>query len=390
DVVVNRPALDDVAAQTSTVTAGYTYLPSPADVLVLEVTPSEGPLSAETEVFIVGQSFSEGAKVLFGTKPATNVRVLSSEVIQALAPPGDVRGVVPVRVELVNGASHSLDNAFTYLPDEPVAKLEVLGIIPSEGPLAGGNTVTIEGRGFVEGATVAIGGNSATDVRVLGQAAITATAPAGNGPGLVDVRVEIPESGDNLATTVSVLERAYFYQPEPSSTLAVLAVIPPEGPLAGGTQVAIRGTGFVDGARVFFDGEPCLAVSYLGPDGLVCRTPTATVAGQVDVRVENPAVGQDAGPSAFLTDGYRYLEGPPGLLVLRAIPDTGPTAGGNIVTLEGTGFVAGAQVFFGGAPATGVTVLAETALTATAPSGATAGPVDIRVQLPIPAGGTSG
>ncbi|HRE89906.1 MAG TPA: IPT/TIG domain-containing protein, partial [Myxococcota bacterium] len=77
----------------------------------------------------------------------------------------------------------------------------------------GGNTITIEGKGFLPGATVKVGNNAATDVRVLGPQAITATAPAGLGAGLVEVRVELPEDAP-VATRVAFLEDAYRYLPD--------------------------------------------------------------------------------------------------------------------------------------------------------------------------------
>jgi len=471
--------------QTATVAGGYTYDPDPAELLVTEVAPDSGPLSDETEVFVVGHGFVEGAKVFFGGNAGTGVRVLSAESLRVVAPPGDALGSVAVRVELPSGESNTLDAGFTYVPDGPTTKLTLLAVIPTEGPLAGGNTLTLEGRGFVDGATVSVGDKPATDLRVLGDTAITCVAPAGNGPGLVDVEVTIPGDDDSVAPTVSFLDEAYrylpenptdfsvlgvtpsegplvggntvtiegtgfidgatvdlgsnactdvrvlgpqaitctapagngpgvvdvrvdlptapgetapsafldaayTYQPEPASDLTVLAVIPAEGPLAGGQVVAVKGTGFAVGATVRFDGRACTDVQFLGPEGLACRVPAGQTAGAVDVRVELPMVDGVAGDAAVLTDGYTYQPGPPDLLVLRAIPDRGPLSGGNTVTVEGTGFTDGAKVFFGGAQATAVQILAPTALTCTAPAGAAAGTVDLRVELPIPAGEVSG
>lgn len=63
-------------------------------------------------------------------------------------------------------------------------------------------------------------------------------------------------------------------------------------------------------------------------------------------------------------------------------PATGPAAGGTPVTITGTGFVAGAQVTFGGVAATAVTVAGGgTSLTAVTPAHA-AGVVDVEVTNP--------
>lgn len=67
-------------------------------------------------------------------------------------------------------------------------------------------------------------------------------------------------------------------------------------------------------------------------------------------------------------------------------PATGPAAGGTVITITitGTGFTAGATVTVGGTPATGVTVVSATSITATVPAHAL-GVVDVAVT----SGGTT-
>ncbi|PKN55038.1 MAG: hypothetical protein CVU56_23360 [Deltaproteobacteria bacterium HGW-Deltaproteobacteria-14] len=385
DVVVTRNSDE----QTASVADGFTYLKE-GDVLVTEVLPAEGALAGGETVTVAGQGFADGAKVFFGANQATGIRVLGPEALTLTVPAGDAVGSVSVRVEVPSGATHTLDFGYSYLPDGPQSKLEVLAVIPSEGPLAGGNPITIEGKGFIDGATVKVGGAAATDVRVLGANAITCTAPAGAGPGLVDVRVENPLVDGSVTPSSAFLDSAYRYLPEAPSLLSVLAVIPGEGPLEGGNVAAVQGTGFVDGSKVYFDGRLGTQIQVLGPNALTARVPAATVAGPIEVRVELPGSGGVGGEAAALASGYTYLPGDPALLVLRAIPQSGPLDGGNVVALEGAGFRAGARVYFGGAPATQVQVLGPTAITCIAPQNNAPATVDLRVELPALAGQVSG
>ena len=63
-------------------------------------------------------------------------------------------------------------------------------------------------------------------------------------------------------------------------------------------------------------------------------------------------------------------------------PTSGPTTGGNTVTITGTSFISSnTTVSFGGSAATSVTVLSDNVITATAPSGT--GTVDVRVSTPF-------
>ncbi len=48
----------------------------------------------------------------------------------------------------------------------------------------------------------------------------------------------------------------------------------------------------------------------------------------------------------------------------------GPLAGGTLVTITGTGFAGATAVYFGTSPATDVTVLSDTTITAGSPAGA--------------------
>ncbi|WP_428151854.1 IPTL-CTERM sorting domain-containing protein [Brevundimonas sp.] len=66
-------------------------------------------------------------------------------------------------------------------------------------------------------------------------------------------------------------------------------------------------------------------------------------------------------------------------------PNSGPVAGGTLVTLTGTGFTAATAVTFGGTAATNVTVVSATQITARSPA-AGAGVADVAVTGP---GGTS-
>ena len=67
-------------------------------------------------------------------------------------------------------------------------------LIPSSGPAAGGNTVTIVGTGFTTGTTVTFGTTPATSVQVLSSIQLTAVAPASpgiNGP--VSITLKNPD-----------------------------------------------------------------------------------------------------------------------------------------------------------------------------------------------------
>lgn len=74
----------------------------------------------------------------------------------------------------------------------------VTGLNPNQGPYAGETEVTIEGTGFIEGASVKFGPSPARNVRVNSGHSITATAPAGSETSNVTVTTPVGTSAINF------------------------------------------------------------------------------------------------------------------------------------------------------------------------------------------------
>ena len=164
----------------------------------------------------------------------------------------------------------------------------VTGVTPSTGSTLGGTAVTINGNGFLAGATVMFGSSPATNVVVVSSTQITATTPAG---ALGPVTVTVTNPG---APTGS-LANAFTYVIVPTVT----AVAPNNGPIAGGTTVTITGTNFAAGASVTFGGTAATSVSVLNATTLTAVTPAHAV-GSVAVAVTaNGQTGTESGGFAY-------------------------------------------------------------------------------------------
>lgn len=129
------------------------------------------------------------------------------------------------------------DQKAEWQPQPPA----VTAIEPAEGPAAGMNLVTLTGFGLAETLQVAFGESPGLDLQVLDDQTVQVTAPP-RSPGLVDVTV-VAAGRPEL-----VLSDAYRYTAE----IAVTAVEPAHGPSAGGTPVAVTGSGFGPQTRFFF------------------------------------------------------------------------------------------------------------------------------------------
>ncbi|MEK6206021.1 MAG: IPT/TIG domain-containing protein, partial [Chloroflexota bacterium] len=148
----------------------------------------------------------------------------------------------------------------------------------------------------------------------------------------------------------------------PNCGVTVASVSPTSGPIAGGTSVTITGANFSSGATVSFGGAPGTSVVVVNATTITTATP-AHAAGTVDVTV---TVGSQSGTC---TGCFTYVAPP---TVTAISPTSGPTAGGTVVTITGTGFdsAAGATIVqFGPNSGTGVSCASTISCTATSPAG---------------------
>ena len=344
-------------------------LPPPT---VTGISPQVGSPAGGTTVTITGDRFIDGASVVaFGAKVLTQATVVNPQTIRCTSPAGVFNTAVDVVVRTPGGISQpTAASKFTYLLPPTVSKVD-----KNRGPAGGGATVTITGTSFVPGndpqtgkpkTTVMFGTAAATDVSVGSGDGTTllCKTPAAAGQSEVDVIVTTL-GGSSTPSAAS----KYTFVPVPTVT----AVRPDSGPVAGGEQVTITGTGLTGATTVHF-GTATAAIAAGGTDtSLTVTTPVGT-AGPVHVTVTT-----DGGTSAESdADQYTYLAKP---TVTALSPKTGPAAGGTTVTVTGTNLASATSVTFGGTAVTPTSVTG-TSLKAVSPAG-TAGDVHVVVHTTL-------
>jgi hypothetical protein len=248
----------------------------------------------------------------------------------------------------------------------------ITSISPVGGLPAGGTSVTLTGSGFTGASKVAFGtGIFGSGLNVVSDSVLKVTTPA-HAVGVVNVKVTTPQG-----TSATVTADQFTFGALPSIT----AVSPVSGPPAGGNTVTITGTGFTGASQVVFgNGAPATGFTVVSGTKITAIAP-AHAAGAVNMRVTTPV-----GTSAVVTaDQYNYTVAPP--VITGLSPKTGSTAGGDTVTISGTGFTGTTKVLFGNVfPAQSIEVNpAGTQITALSPAHA-AGAVNVKVTT---AGGTS-
>jgi hypothetical protein len=310
-------------------------------VTVESITPASGPTGGGQEVTIRGTGFVAGAKVKLGRLSLHSVVIVSETEIRGRTVAGEA-GSDQVSVKDEKGSSTS-GPFYTYAPGPalPIVKKVKAG----SGPSGGGQVVTIKGTGFLPGATVTIG-SEATEVSVLSETEIEARTTSGS-PGEDEVVVS---DSDGTSTGGP----AFTYVSGPALPI-VTSVTPSSGPSGGGQLVVVKGSGFLPGAKVKI-GKSAGAVAVISETELEART-AAAEAGTYEVVVS------DANGQSMRGASYTFVPGAAYPVVKSVSPSSGPSAGGQVVKIKGSGFVAGSKVTIGG-EASEVQIVSETEIKA--------------------------
>lgn len=246
----------------------------------MPISPNQGSTGGGTLVTITGTNLSGTTAVTFGTKPASGITNVTPTQVTAVSPSG--AGTVGVTVTTPGGTSNPVPFFYVGAPFKS-------SVGPVSGPLAGGNTVTVNGVGLATATGVSFGANTATPT-VVSDTQLTVVVPAGAAAGPVGVSVTTAGGTNNGLS--------YTYVDVPTVT----TVAPASGPASGGTGVTITGTNLDTVESVTFDGNPA-PFSVVNASTVSAVTPPGS-AGTVDVVVTNAA------GSATAADAYTYVAGP--------------------------------------------------------------------------------
>jgi hypothetical protein len=171
--------------------------------------------------------------------------------------------------------------------------VELWFLTPKEGPLAGGQEVTIYGKNFTNDTRIYFE-TTQVGATVIDSGRMRITTPAWDEAGLLDVMAANPDFE-------AILEGAYTYQAEGSEgqTAPELFYVDPEyGLVEGGEPVVVHGEHFAEGAITYFGGVEA-QTTFVSAEELQAITPPGEE-GTVEVVVFN-ADGQYTEPIYYFT-----------------------------------------------------------------------------------------
>lgn len=319
---------------------------SPMDFMVdagpqiASVTPNAGTVGRRLR--LRGTGLAAPVSVQFGAVNASQFASSGDTLLTVIVPPGTPTSS-RIRVTTNNGSGQTV--AFFTLTG-PMA--EISRVEPSAARLL--DTVRIYGYNLTGFTAVRFNGALALYTRLLTDTSIKAVIPVGSTTGKVTV-----QGAMNQAISPSDL----LIAPAPKIT----AFQPGIGPV--GAKIRIKGQGFTGLSEVRF-GSVVATQTYLSGDTLI----TAIVpVGAVQARVTVTAGGVSA-----LSVPFFVVTPNPFLNVASFGPGSGPV--GTVVTLNGIYFTGARFVRFNGMNA-GYTVVNDSVITATVPSGASSGKISV-------------
>lgn len=241
----------------------------------------EASVSGGVDIEIIGNDFREGVKVFIGPREAT-VKELTTKIVDGVeydlivanVPQGtdnDIEEHYPIMIQnedrgLASSANLSdligesnyqdkkLPIYFVY--KKPLSGPRIDTVSPAKTSVAGGNTITLTGADFREGAYVIIGtraGIPITDVVISERGTkLTFKTPKNMTLGPKTIQVLNNDYGiavkQNGITVVSAPTLSPVITDVDGNTLNRIHV-------TGGQEIILKGTGFAPNARVYFGGE---------------------------------------------------------------------------------------------------------------------------------------
>ncbi|MEV6565992.1 IPT/TIG domain-containing protein [Streptomyces kronopolitis] len=239
--------------------------------------PDVGPMSGGTSLRIIGEGLGNTTAVRFGCQPAASFTVLSDQEILAVSP----RLATDVKIDTLIGR-HTTQTVgrFYYLPDSMLTQ-----ITPSSGPLSGGSTLTVTGRGMISTQAVRFGTVAVTPSSVLDDR-LTVTVPPAETTGPVTVTVVTRSNSYGRAT--------FTYVGPPGIT----SVRPSAGSTTGGDPVLIAGTELAHTQSVTIGGVAA-AFGVISNSRITAVTPPRALPGPANVTVTTTG-GTATAPGAFV------------------------------------------------------------------------------------------
>ncbi len=247
--------------------------------VVTGLNPNAGPASSKRKITISGSNFTGVTKVSFGSL-SVPFTIVKSTRLQAVAPVAVVDGPVDITITTGAGTSEPVPaDVYEFQAEFP----SVEAVTPEIGP--SGETVMLEGEGFIGTSKVSFEGVPAASFEVINDGLIRAVTPE-HATERVAIVITTPLGTSRSACGSGKCPPIAHYKFRPQIT----SVSPASGPLAGGTPITLTGTGFNPGySRIDIGTLEVISVNCSSETSCTALTPAQKTAGKLPVQMHVPS-----------------------------------------------------------------------------------------------------
>jgi hypothetical protein len=361
DVVVTNPD-----GQRATLPGGFAYVS--AIPTITSISPISGPPTGGTAVTINGTNFASGAGVTFGGASAGATFFDSTKIVAVT--PAHAEGSADVVVTNSDGGRATLTNGFTYGSCTPPS----ITAHPQSATITSGQSTTL---------TVAGSGTGLVSLQwYIGSPPNTSSPVSG---------------GTNPSLTVSPTTTTTYWvrvtdqcgtADSRAATVTVTAACTPPSITAQPKSTTITSGQSTTLSVTAAGSTPLTYQWYIGSSGNTANLVSGETNSSISVRPTSTTtywvrVTGQCTPAADSATATVTVSQPGSTVptITSISPTSGPIAGGTSVTINGSNFVSGATVSFGGTASANVTFVSASQLRAnTPPHGA--GAVSVTVTNP--------
>lgn len=332
--------------------------------IITSITEDKGLTTGGETVTITGQNFLPGAKVYFGAKLVAIDSATGTGIV--VTTPTGVQGPIVVKVQNSDGQFALGD--FSYY-----AHPSITSISPAEGPMEGGNRITVNGTSYLPGATVYINDVEATTTFATA-ARLTAIVPSANESRTVSIKVVNPDN-----TTVELINAYTYLAPPPPPVLELESLSITTGKFEGGELTYLIGKNFDRNVKVYFGDKEAIVTTFTSSSKIRVSIPEAVNPGYVNVKVVNPDQS-----NAELVDAYEYMAPPvkPAVELISLASTSGKIDGGESIYLTGKNFERNVKIYFGDEEAIVNYFSNTTKVRVNVPASMSAGFVSVKAENP--------
>lgn len=297
---------------------------------ISSITPSFGPVSGGTTLFIRGEGFIAGGSnmvfCLIG-KSLTEAEVISSSLLKCRVPPSTLALSVPVQITFDEGHQYiTSDSNFTY-----VLQPSIHDIIPSFVPATEKTTVHVYGENFsnIFGNNLWLSfGNTTMKGKLVNDSIVTFTSPLFEGSKSSYLRMST--NGVDYSSSGPI-----FSVLKPPVISKISPLFSHEH---GGVKISIEGSGFHNNKFLsckfrFHGWEVVVDAQYISPLLIQCVTPELKTPSIGKVSVELSTIGNYSSANHFFDINYY-----PSVSIVSVSPSFFPVTGGSHLEVIGMGF----------------------------------------------------